>query len=94
MTTTPTSAECMPLVDFLRRAHLPDRARRRAIRESVGASIRDVAAACGVSHFSVYSWEKPGGKIEPSREHKLIYRRVLDDLEALRCELDGNQTQK
>jgi DNA-binding XRE family transcriptional regulator len=95
MTTTPTPVDNLPLVNDLRRRHLPDRARRRQIREAVGASIRDVAKACGVSHWAIYSWEKPGGTIEPQRTHRLIYRQVLDALDELGRELNGDdQTQK
>lgn len=91
MTITPTPAPDMPLVRDLRSRQLPDRARRRQIRLAVGASIRDVAQACGVSHFAIYSWEKPGGTIEPKRQHRAVYRQVLDALEALAAELDATQ---
>lgn len=92
MTITPTPTDTIPLVDYLRAATLPSRARRREIRKAVGASVRDVAAAVGVSHFAVHCWEKPDGTIEPSRTHRLRYKQVLDALEALAGELD--QTQK
>lgn len=87
MTIMVTSSDNMPLVEFLRATRLPDRPRRRAIRIAVGASIRDVAKACNVSHFAVYAWEKPDGTIEPRPAHALVYKRVLDDLEALGQEL-------
>lgn len=88
MTITPTTAPDMPLVRDLRSRQLPDRVRRRQIRLAVGASIRDVARACGVSHFAVYSWEKPDGSIEPKLDHRVTYRQVLDALEALAAELN------
>lgn len=91
MTTTSAPTENLPLVDQLRSRHrasqLPTRERRREIREAVGASIRDLAAACGVSNFAVYSWEKPGGTIEPKHAHRIVYKRVLDALEALAQEI-------
>ena len=92
MTTTTAPAKSLPLVADLRSRQLPDRARRRQIREAVGASIREVADACGVSHFAVYSWEKPGGTIEPKAAHRAIYKRVLDALEELAREF--NEAQK
>lgn len=94
MTTTSAPVQNLPLVNDLRSRQLPDRARRRQIREAVGASIRDVAQACGVSHFSIYSWEKPGGRIEPKPAHRVVYRQVLDALEALAAELGVDQNQK
>jgi predicted transcriptional regulator len=91
MTTTSAPTETLPLVEQLRSRHrnsqLPDRKRRREIREAVGATVRDVAAAVGVSNFAVCSWEKPDGTIEPKLVHRIAYKRVLDALERLAEEL-------
>lgn len=93
MTTTTPSADNLKLVRDIRSRQLPSRARRRQIREAAGATISEVADACGVTYFSVWAWERPDGTIEPRPAHRLTYRRILDALEALAHEL-GDDLQK
>lgn len=87
MTTTPTPRPNLLLVDEIRSRQLPPRPRRKEIRLAVGATIREVAQACEVSYFSVAAWEDPDGTVEPRPKHRIAYRKVLDDLEALAREL-------
>src|SRR5690349_15332923 len=93
MTTTSAPVGDLPLVEVLRTRRrsreLPPRPRRRAIREAAGASLSEVAAACGVSHYAVYCWEKIDGKIEPSAVNRPAYKRVLDALEELAREFNN-----
>jgi DNA-binding transcriptional regulator YiaG len=65
------------LVERVRiRKQLPAPAERRRIREAAGVSLRDVAAAVGVSHTAVASWEAGA----TPREHRAAYLRLLDEL--------------
>lgn len=91
MTITTSPPEHLPLVDELRARQLPSRVRRKAIREAVGASISDIANACGVTHFAVRSWEKPGGTIEPKPKTRVLYKRLLDELEVLAQEIAARE---
>lgn len=96
MTTTSTHAGGLPLVAVLRERrksrNLPERLLRRQIRERAGASQSEVAAACGVSSYAVYCWEKIDGRIEPSGTNRVKYKRVLGELEALAREFEQDQT--
>jgi transcriptional regulator with XRE-family HTH domain len=58
------------------RRKLPVPVERRRIRESAKLSLRDVAAALGVSHTAVSSWEAGA----TPREHRADYARLLDEL--------------
>lgn len=91
MTTATPPADNLKLVQDIRSRQLPSRARRRQIRESAGATISEVAEACGVTYFSVWAWERADGSIEPRPAHRLTYRQVLDALEALAGELSEAQ---
>lgn len=66
------------LLDRLRaRRALPPAAERRKIRETAGASLRDVARELGTSSTSVIRWERgasPG-------VHTAAYARLLSELE-------------
>jgi DNA-binding transcriptional regulator YiaG len=65
------------LVERVRsRKQLPGPAERRRIREAAGVSLRDVAAAVGVSHTAVASWEAGA----TPREHRTAYLRLLEEL--------------
>jgi len=57
------------------RRSLPPPARRAAIRAAAGASLTDVANACGVSKQAVALWE--AGLTNPSGERLLAYAAVM-----------------
>jgi DNA-binding transcriptional regulator YiaG len=61
------------------RRELPRPDERRRIRTAAELSLRDVAAALGVSHTAVAKWEK-GSK---PRERRLAYARLLDELKRI-----------
>jgi DNA-binding transcriptional regulator YiaG len=68
------------LLDRVRtRRELPAPADRRRIREAAGVSLRDVAAAVGVSHTAVATWEAGA----TPREHRAAYVRLLNELRRL-----------
>jgi len=58
------------------RRKLPAPAERRRIRSAAKLSLRDVAAALGVSHTAVASWEAGA----TPRERRADYARLLDEL--------------
>jgi transcriptional regulator with XRE-family HTH domain len=58
------------------RRTLPTADERRRIRQAAGVSLRDVAAALGVSHTAVASWEEG---VTP-REHRAEYAALLAEL--------------
>lgn len=62
------------------RRELPPPDERRQIRERAGVSLRDMAAAVGVSHASVVSWEQGSRPRDP--EHLRAYARLLRELAA------------
>jgi transcriptional regulator with XRE-family HTH domain len=62
------------------RQKLPRPAERRRIRERAGVSLRDMAAAVGVSHASIRTWE--AGKWTP-RVHRAAYVDLLAELKRL-----------
>ena len=61
------------------RRKLPIAKERRRIREQAGCSLRDVAAALGVSHTAVASWESGA----TPREHHAAYAQLLDERKRL-----------
>ena len=61
------------------RRKLPPAIERKRIRRAAGASLRDVAAAIGVSHTAVVRWEK-GADPGP---HTRAYAELLDELKSL-----------
>jgi DNA-binding transcriptional regulator YiaG len=65
------------VVERVRRTRLPDTPSRRAIRETAGVTIREMAILVGVSPMSVCRWER-GTTPAPGRAAK--YREVLDAL--------------
>jgi DNA-binding transcriptional regulator YiaG len=84
MENLPTQEEAMAGVDELlarvrSRRKLPPAAERRQIRKAAGLSLRDIAAAVGVSHTAVAAWEQ--GSMP--REHEATYARLLDELKRL-----------
>lgn len=73
---TPTHyPELLAQVRARRRLPLPSE--RRRIREDAGVSLRAVAAALGVSHTAVASWEMG---VTP-RAHRAAYAQLLTELE-------------
>jgi transcriptional regulator with XRE-family HTH domain len=61
------------------RRKLPAASDRRRIRKSAGVSLRDMAAALGVSHTAVASWEAGA----TPREQRDAYAQLLADLKRL-----------
>jgi transcriptional regulator with XRE-family HTH domain len=61
------------------RRKLPVAAERRRIREHAGVSLRDVAAALGVSHTAVASWESGA----TPRDHRAAYAHLLEELKRM-----------
>lgn len=79
----------MTVDDFLndlRSAHLPPPAERRRVREAAGVSMRELAAALGVTHGSVRNWETTTKK--PRLRVRREYARLLRELDAIAK--DGN----
>jgi transcriptional regulator with XRE-family HTH domain len=62
------------------RRQLPPPDERRQIRERADVSLRDVAAAVGVSHAAVFAWEQGSRPRDP--EHLQAYARLLRELAA------------
>ena len=58
------------------RRELPLPAERRLIRTAAKVSLRDVAAALGVSHTAVAAWEAGA----TPREHRKSYAQLLEEL--------------
>lgn len=71
----------MTLVELIRAAQLPPPHMRRAIRESAGASLQEVADELGVTRMQVSRWER--GLAEPRRDSAVAYRALLDSLREL-----------
>lgn len=63
------------------RRKLPHPSERRQIREQAGVSLRELAAAIGVSHVAITRWE--AGSTPASPEHTATYGRILDELRRL-----------
>jgi Ser/Thr protein kinase RdoA (MazF antagonist) len=70
------------LLDRVRsRQRLPLSAERRLIRERAGVSLRELAAAIGVSHVAITRWEDGAQPRNP--EHVAAYGRILAELRRL-----------
>lgn len=63
------------------RRTLPRPDERRAIRDDAGLSLREVAAAIGVSRMAVVRWESGAKPRNP--EHVAAYGRLLEELRRL-----------
>jgi transcriptional regulator with XRE-family HTH domain len=61
-------------------SRLPSPMTRRRIRESSGASQRELAAALGVSVMALNRWER--GLTRPRGRHAAAYAALLEDLES------------
>jgi transcriptional regulator with XRE-family HTH domain len=73
-------SESSELLERLRaKRDLPPAAERRRIRESAGASLRDVARECGTSATSVIRWERGAS---PGR-HTAVYARLLEEFKRI-----------
>jgi DNA-binding transcriptional regulator YiaG len=59
---------------------LPAPPERRALRESAGASLTDVARVVGVTKTTVAGWET--GEFDPRGQHLTTYVEVLQIFEA------------
>lgn len=66
------------LAAAVRDARLPDPDTRRSIRETAGVTIREAAAAIGVSPMALHRWER--GDARPRRHNAIAYARLLDAL--------------
>lgn len=69
----------MGLVESIQAAQLPTPVKRRAIRQTAGASLADVARELDVTPMTVLRWER--GEAVPRRPRAIAYRRLLDELE-------------
>jgi DNA-binding transcriptional regulator YiaG len=54
---------------------LPPKKERRRIRERADVSIRELAAAIGVSHMAIVRWEAGSTPADP--DHVVAYGRIL-----------------
>ena len=72
-------AEIDGLADQIRRAQLPSPSQRRSIRKRAKVSLREAAAVLGINPNSLHRWER--GEVEPTREHAIAYKRLLEALE-------------
>jgi hypothetical protein len=79
---TATVGGAEALLEQLRaRRQLPTAAERRRIREAAGVSIRQLAAAVGVSPMAPVRWELGAQPRNP--EHARVYARLLDEFRLL-----------
>jgi len=79
MALQPEPAEFDSLVTKIRESRLPSPAVRREIRENAGVSVREAAAANGVSPMTYLRWEH--GQVQPRRAHAIKFRAFLDALQ-------------
>jgi DNA-binding transcriptional regulator YiaG len=63
------------------RRKLPPPNERRQIRRKANVSLRELAAALGVSHMAIVRWEEGAQPADPA--HVAAYRRLLDELRRL-----------
>ncbi len=66
------------LITRVREGRLPAPRQRRDIRASAGVSLRDMAAALGVTPMTVLRWER--GDVRPAPANAIAYRRLLNGL--------------
>jgi DNA-binding transcriptional regulator YiaG len=66
------------LVARVREGRLPPPEQRRDIRASAGVSLREMAAALGVTPMTVLRWER--GEVRPATGNAVAYRRLLHAL--------------
>ena len=76
-TITPDRAEAL-LEQLRSRRQLPVAAERRRIREAAGVSLRQLAAAIGVSAMAVVRWETGAQPRDPA--HVRAYSYLLEEL--------------
>jgi predicted transcriptional regulator len=77
-TVTPEDHEHELLARFRVRRKLPLPNERKRIRENARVSLRELAAAIGVSHVAITRWEAGAYPADP--EHLARYQRLLDEL--------------
>jgi DNA-binding XRE family transcriptional regulator len=75
---TDESAIFDALVTSVRDSRLPSSTERRQTREAAKVTIREAAAALGVSPMTYVRWERD--EVQPRREHAVQYRQFLDAL--------------
>jgi DNA-binding XRE family transcriptional regulator len=68
----------MTLAALVRAGQLPSPAERQEIRTKARVSLHRLGQAIGVSAVTVMRWER--GDAEPTLEHAVAYRRLLDQL--------------
>jgi DNA-binding transcriptional regulator YiaG len=73
-----TETETGALLARVRAAQLPPPAERAALRHASRATLRDLAAALGVTAATVWRWET--GRTSIRLEHAIAYRQLLDQL--------------
>lgn len=66
------------LAALVRGTRLPEPAARRQIREAAGVTLREAAAACGVTPMALLHWER--GTVRPRRENAVAYATLLTAL--------------
>jgi DNA-binding transcriptional regulator YiaG len=81
MATETMTAEDKLLVRLRSRRKLPPPDERKLIREKANVSLRELAAAVGVSHMAIVRWEEGAQPADP--EHVATYGRLLDELRRL-----------
>ncbi len=80
MSTTLQHVDLPQLAEEVRAAQLPPVAERQRIRRTAGVTVREAAAAVGVSPMTLLRWEH--GTRCPRRRHALAYGRLLAALDA------------
>jgi DNA-binding XRE family transcriptional regulator len=68
------------LAERVRASQLPPVAERARIRRDSRATLRDFAAALGVSPMTIYRWES--GDIAPRLDHAIAYAQLLAEVAA------------
>jgi DNA-binding XRE family transcriptional regulator len=68
----------MTLAALVRAGQLPSPAERQEIRKKARVSLSRMGQALGVSAVTIVRWER--GEGEPTLEHAVAYRRMLDQL--------------
>lgn len=83
---TVTEERTEALLEQLRsQRQLPPGPERRRIREAAGVSLRQLAAAIGVSAMAIVRWEQGATPRDPA--HLRAYGRLLDELARLSQEV-------
>ena len=65
----------LALAEEVRAAKLPPVSERRSVRDAAGVTVREAAAAIGVSPMTFLRWEH--GEATPRRRHAAAYASLL-----------------